>query len=211
MSALEDAFAQVGIVGSRSDADADADAEAEPSVRLPDNCRLQVRVETASLPSSDWARGINVANDLVIVVADQIPNGVRQELNDRGIGWLDRRGRLRIVRGGVFIDTDVPPAPRLDSAASSRPAISGRSGLAAAAALMLRPDDPMGVSEVARQASLNASSMSRAMTAQQVDARSPSRSDRPRDHRSSPREARRRAARSPTVLRSRPDCGISPS
>ena len=158
-SALQNAFAQVGIVGARSDANNDL------TLRLPDDSRLQVQVETASLPSTDWVRGLLPESDLTIVVADQIPTGVRQELNERGIGWFDRRGHLRIVRGGLFIDTDIPPAPRSTSTGASRPAISGRSGLAAAAALLMRPDDPMGVSEIAREASLNASSISRAMTA----------------------------------------------
>lgn len=159
VSALQNALAEVGIVGARSDTETDL------SVRLLDDARLRVRVETASLPSTDWVRGLHLTSDLTIVVADQIPNGVRQELNERGIGWLDRRGHLRIVRGGVFIDTDVPSTPRSMRAGAGRPAISGRSGLAAAAALLMRPDAPMGVSKIARQAGLNASSVSRAMTA----------------------------------------------
>lgn len=159
VSALQNAFADVGLVGSQSD------PGIHLSVRLPDHSRLEVQVETASLPSTDWVRGLHIAGDLMIVVADQIPNGVRHELNERGIGWLDRRGHLRIVRGGVFVDADVPPAPRSTRTGARRPAISGRSGLAAAAALLMRPDDPKGVSEIARQASLNASSVSRAMTA----------------------------------------------
>lgn len=159
MSALQTAFTQVGIVSSRSD------AEAHLGVRLPDDSRLRVQVETASLPSTDWVRGLRPASDLTVVVADQIPVGVREKLNERGIGWLDRRGHMRIVHGGMFIDADVPPAPRSTGTGSSRLPITGRSGLAAAAALLMRPDDPMGVSEIARRASLNASSVSRAMTA----------------------------------------------
>lgn len=33
-------------------------------------------------------------------------------LNDAGIGWLDRRGHLRLVTDSLFIDTDIVPASR---------------------------------------------------------------------------------------------------
>ncbi len=52
-----------------------------------------------------------------LVVADRVSEGARSILRQEGIGWLDRRGSLRIVGPGMFIDTTVPgvvstiPAP----------------------------------------------------------------------------------------------------
>ena len=135
----------------------------------PDGSVMVIEVKATALPSFDWVEKLDADSEHIVVVADQIPNGVRERLNDRGIAWLDRRGHLRLVRNGLFVDADTPRAERSPTAKSDRAPISGRSGLAAAAALLMRPDDPMGVSEVARFAGLNASSISRAM-AQLADA-----------------------------------------
>ncbi len=101
-------------------------------------------------------------NTLEVLVADQIPAAVRESLNLAGHGWLDRRGHLRLVAPGIHIDTDVGPRPRRGDAMSTTP-IAGRSGLAAAAALLMSPDDPATVAEIARRAGLNQSSISRAL------------------------------------------------
>lgn len=99
----------------------------------------------------------------VVVVADQISGAIRKDLNGQEVAWLDRRGHLRLVGVGFFVDTDIPVDARLPSHPNPRP-ISGRSGLAAAAALLERRDDPMSVSEIARRSGLNASSISRALS-----------------------------------------------
>lgn len=99
------------------------------------------------------------------VVADQIPSSLHDELESLGAGWLDRRGHLRLVAEGLFIDAEVPSQPRGERHAASRDPIRGRSGLAAAAALLLAPNAPGPVSEIARTAGLNPSSISRAMSA----------------------------------------------
>ena len=57
------------------------------------------------------------------------------------------------------------PQPRRAMPANPSAPIQGRSGLAAAAALLRIPAQPIGVSEIARIAGLNPSSISRAMTA----------------------------------------------
>lgn len=99
-----------------------------------------------------------------VLVADQIPSSVRDALNRDGVAWFDRRGHLRFVARGLFVDTDVRPQPRRTMRDVARAPINGRSGLAAAAALLLDPSRPMGVSEIARAAGLNASSVTRAMS-----------------------------------------------
>ena len=130
----------------------------------PDGSAMIIEVKATALPSFDWVEKLDADSDHIVVVADQIPLGIRERLNDHGVAWLDRRGHLRLVRDGLFIDADIPRSERSATSRADRAPIAGRSGLAAAAALLMRPDDPMGVSEIARFAGLNASSVSREMT-----------------------------------------------
>lgn len=160
MTAVRQALTAIGIDSPRPANGGDPDVV----VRSPDGSSVAIEVKAAAVPTPDWVAKLRPTDGRhIVVVADHIPTGVREELNDRGIAWLDRRGHLRLVGGGFFIDTDVPAAERSQPSTSSRPAISGRSGLAAAAALLMRPDDPTGVGEVARATGMNASSISRAM------------------------------------------------
>ena len=48
----------------------------------------------------------------VVVVADRVPAAMRAELDAAGAGWLGRRGHLKFHHGGVWIDSDIAPAPR---------------------------------------------------------------------------------------------------
>lgn len=134
------------------------------TVRTPDGSLLALDIKPVAVPS----RGLLAAQrpnpgERLVVVADQISAAMRDELNEQGVAWLDRRGHFRLVGDGFFIDTDIPTDERT-TANSNQAAISGRSGLAAAAALLLDPDDPMSVSEIARRSGLNASSISRALS-----------------------------------------------
>lgn len=160
VAALREAVTAIGLSTSHRSV---ADTASDVTVVCPDGSILTFEVKASALPSFDWVDKIQADSDHVVVVADQIPHGVREWLNDHGVAWFDRRGHLRLVRDGLFVDADIPRAERSPIARSDRAPISGRSGLAAAAALLMRPDDPMGVSEVARFAGLNASSISRAM------------------------------------------------
>lgn len=129
---------------------------------------LALEVSAASIPTADHVRALaaRIPRDAIpVLVADQISSAIRSVLNETGIGWLDRRGHLRLTGGGIYVDADVPRLSRnAPKQGIERDPIKGRSGLAAAAALLLRPDDPMGVSEIARAAGLNPSSITRAMT-----------------------------------------------
>ncbi len=140
---------------------------ADFELAMPDGRTVAVAVKAMAIASADRAREL-IRNPepgaLVVVVADQISAPIRELLNDGGIGWFDRRGHVRLVADGVFIDADVDPQARHARTPGAGQPINGRSGLAAAAALLVRPDDPMGVSEIARGAGLNPSSITRAMT-----------------------------------------------
>lgn len=135
---------------------------------MPGAPRLLIQLTAAAIPSSERIRALAAATPprvLAVLVADQISSTIRDALNDAGIGWLDRRGHLRLVADGIHVDADIPVQSRNPGDTSiDRGPITGRSGLAAASALLLRPEDPMGVSEIARVAQLNPSSITRAMT-----------------------------------------------
>lgn len=161
VAALSDALAELGVEGSSPAESSGPDF----AIRQPDGSVVVAEVKATAVPSWEWVSKLNADVAHMIVVADQIPVGIRQQLNDRGIAWLDRRGHLRLVGGGFFIDADIPSTARAATSKSDRAAISGRSGLAAAAALLLHPDDPIGVTEISRLAALNVSSISRAMAA----------------------------------------------
>lgn len=160
-SALVDAAAALGLVVS---------VGAGAPVIVTGHGDVRIDVRAVAVPTPGWVKGIVAKRGaLVVVVGDQISAATGDVLRRRGFGWLDRRGHLRLVADGVLIDSDVPAAHRRGHVVKST-TIAGRSGLAAASALLLAPDAPMGVREIARRAGLNPSSISRAMTAL-VDAR----------------------------------------
>ena len=137
-------------------------------VERPSRPPTEIEVTAASVLSGAMPKvkvGHRKLGTFHMVVADQVPASLRPILNDAGIGWLDRRGHLRLVADGLFIDTDIAPASRFDPDRSSTTAIAGRSGLSAAMGLLTRPDDPMTLTAIARLAGLDVSSVSRAMSA----------------------------------------------
>jgi hypothetical protein len=162
--ALSRSLDAVGLVAERSMA---AAHPPDLVMSVPGGPAVAFEVKAVSIPTPNQIERLLVSRPSasgVIVVADQVPSTTRRELNERGVSWLDRRGHLRLTGPGVFVDADVPPSPRGGASTyGDRDAIAGRSGLAAATGLLLRPDEPMGVSEIARVASLNPSSITRAM------------------------------------------------
>lgn len=57
----------------------------------------------------------------LIVVADRVPAAMRAELDAAGAGWLDRRGHLKFHHAGMWIDTDIPPAPTTPRGQTTNP------------------------------------------------------------------------------------------
>ena len=165
LEALVVAAAPLGLEISRS---GPQDRGPDLVLKVPGRGNIVLEVKAASIPTVDHVRALverAPRNAICVLVADQIPAAIRAMLNDAAIGWLDRRGHLRLTGEGIYVDTDVPRLSReAPHGGIERDPIKGRSGLAAAAALLLRPDDPMGISTIARVAGLNPSSISRAMT-----------------------------------------------
>lgn len=137
-------------------------------VEPPSNPPIEIQVTAASVLSGampTFKTGHRRLGTFHVVVADQVPAALRPALNDAGIGWLDRRGHLRLVANNIFIDADITPARRLDPDRPSTTPISGRSGLCAATGLLMQPDGPMTITAMAEFAGLDVSSVSRAMSA----------------------------------------------
>lgn len=94
---------------------------------------------------------------LHVLVADRIPEAVRAELRSHGWGWLDLRGHLHVAGHGVFIDADVP---RVKGRTERADAFSGSAGLEVACSLLLEPDVPHGVRDLARSLGRSPSTVS---------------------------------------------------
>lgn len=177
----EDTFEEVVRALGLKPRSAKRDEPFDFSVSVPGGTPISVEVKAMALPTADRIGVLKRDRsraDLVVVVADQVPAPARAALDAAGLGWLDRRGHLRMVGHGLFIDTDLAPEPRrgTENGAARRP-IAGRAGLASATALLLDPDQPVGVSDTARIAGLNPSSITRA---RRLERRQPRRARRPR-------------------------------
>jgi len=107
LHALELALAAVGLSTSLPHPDA---MRADLVVTAPDGRSFEIEVTATSIATAEqvdrlrhW-RGEGV---VPILVADQVPDPVRRELDDANISWLDRRGHLRLAAPGLFIDAAV--------------------------------------------------------------------------------------------------------
>lgn len=145
----------------------DAGSLSAVEVVVPSGAPCRVEVFAVAVATTGLAERLRdeAVKGPVVVVADRISAPVRAELTGAGVGWFDRRGHLRLVEGGVFIDADVSADGRPAIGRPTGSAVRGRAGLAAAFALLLRAGDPLSLSEIARFAGLNASSLTRALVA----------------------------------------------
>lgn len=89
--------------------------------------------------------------DGVVVVADRISTPARRVLSSSGVGWLDRRGHLRLRGPGLLVDSDVPPlvAEPTDRVMD----LFSATGCDVAIALLLDPAEGLGTMEIARRTS----------------------------------------------------------
>jgi DNA-binding transcriptional ArsR family regulator len=99
----------------------------------------------------------------LVVVADRIPDWARSELSAASVSWLDRRGHLRLVGRGLYVDARVEPDQR--RLGGPPEGIRGRAGLAYAASALLAEGSSPGIRSVARAAGLSAPSVSVATAA----------------------------------------------
>jgi hypothetical protein len=133
----------------------------------------RVRLETVgtSVARPGWARGLGAPPSRVlgVVVADQVPAPTRAVLDDLGWGWLDRRGHIKLRRGQLWIDADVPPNPRVLARAAQVPLAGPVAFGVALMALTSAPTPLAGIRAVARQLGASPAGVS-AAAARLIDA-----------------------------------------
>ncbi len=93
-----------------------------------------------------------------VAVGDLITSAAQEALSEAGWGWLDRRGHIVLRAKGVHIDSDVPADERPSTGTPTK-AISGTASVSWAAALLMSPEDPPSMREVARRVSLSHSAI----------------------------------------------------
>ena len=109
---LEAALAAFGLSASEPRA---STGRADLVIATPDGSSLEVEVfATATATDDDVDRVAHWRGEGVvpILVADQVPDRLRLELNDRNLSWLDRRGHLRLTAPGVYVDATFSPRGR---------------------------------------------------------------------------------------------------
>jgi hypothetical protein len=98
-----------------------------------------------------------------VVVAAAVPDATKAILRDHGWGWLDRRGEIHLRAPGLVVHADDIEPSIHDGLVGGRDPIRGRSGITAAAGLLLDPDRPPGVRDLAHRGGLAPSSISTAL------------------------------------------------
>ena len=108
IEALEAALAAVGLSSTQPHPDS---MRADLVVDTPDGRSFEVEVFATSIATAEdldrlahW-RGEGV---VPILVAHEVPDPVRRDLDARNLGWLDRRGHLRLAAPGFVVDAEVP-------------------------------------------------------------------------------------------------------
>ncbi len=132
-------------------------------VEPPGEAAVDLRVRGRSVVSGDVA----ISDTLpLVVVADVVTRSARDSLRRQGVGWLDRRGHLRLTADNLFIETTVTALPRspLEESVAADPFGRGRATIEVALALLLAPDDPPGIRALAREVDLAPSTVSQAHT-----------------------------------------------
>lgn len=98
----------------------------------------------------------------LLVVANRVTDAGRHVLTNRGSGYLDLRGRLALRTQQLMLDTDVEPIkPRSERTT----ALSGKAGLEVATAVLMQPERPPSVRELAREVKRSASTVSEVLAA----------------------------------------------
>lgn len=167
--AVEAFIASVQSLGLEAQIGSGHDLNHDVVVTLPGGKVIAIQVKSGSLVTADSAPGQvqrwsnDAETDVTpLVVADRITADGRDRLNQAGWSWLDLRGHMKLVGPGLFVDSDVPPLSKTNSA---RRALSGRVGIELAALLLLDPTTRIGVRTAAATLTRAPSSISDAFTA----------------------------------------------
>jgi hypothetical protein len=111
IEALEAALAAVGLTAAQPHPDS---RRADLVVVTPDGRSFEVEVfaaATATAAEIDRVAHWRGEGVVPILVAHEVPDSVRGDLDARNLGWLDRRGHLRLAAPGFVVDAEVPAGP----------------------------------------------------------------------------------------------------
>lgn len=128
-----------------------------------DGLKVHVALHTGSVITPEVVARMIAAADrrrttvAHVVVGDLITSAAKESLRAAAWGWLDRRGHLVLRAKGVHIDAEVSPDHR--QTAGRHKVISGTAAISWAAALLLSPDNPPSIREVARRVSISHSAI----------------------------------------------------
>lgn len=126
-----------------------------------DGIHIKIQVKAASIVTTETVARMKTpmvpGNVVRIVVGDRITAEARKAIRDEGWGLFDRRGRLMIRADGVLIDVAVPADERRTTNITKT--ISGAAAISYAVALLLAPESPPALREVARQSGFSNSSI----------------------------------------------------
>jgi hypothetical protein len=133
-----------------------------PTLLLSDGRTLPLEIVPVAV--LDEARALTVVRRTTqpsVVVADLVSGRAREILDEAGVGWLDRRGHLRLVAPGLLIDRDTAPLPRLTQSKSRPAAIRGAASTGVAAGQLIWGPG-VGVRPLARTLGLSPAAVSQA-------------------------------------------------
>lgn len=131
-----------------------------------DGVRVRVEVKRLAVVTPAVARGLEppAADGVGIVLADRISEDARRDLAERGWGWIDRRGHVRLWAKGLRIATDVEPlraATPSTRFSSEFPPV----GIEVALSLLKQPDREWTVKDLAASIGRAASGVSERLRA----------------------------------------------
>lgn len=162
------AFAAIGVVAKTAEKHSTDQAVGDLTVDV-NGVLLDVDVKVAATVTPDsLAKQLLHRSDTrpqaapaPLLVADRIVAAARLVLREHGWNWLDLRGHLRLSGPGVLVDTAVPAAPKVQ-----RPVdlFAGKVALEVACALLLTPERPSSVRQLARDLNRSPSSVSAAVS-----------------------------------------------
>jgi len=165
------------VMGVPSDSDLDAIAEALRGLGVAKRVRrgqASITVDfVGGAPVDVAVMGMNTVRPGVssrldsgrplVVVADRVPAATRAELDAAGAGWLDRRGHLKFHHGGVWIDSDIPPAPTTPKGQATDPLAGPVARSIGFAALVAFPSPLPAIRELARRLEASPAGVSQAV------------------------------------------------
>lgn len=162
-----DAFSQLGFISAlpSSSADGRGDLLLDPDGL---NCALEVKYR--SLVTEDIAERLVADSQqrapTLLVVADRVTDAARKVLTSQHGGYLDLRGRLSLRSAGILIDAEVEP---IKTRSARNEAFSGKAGLEVAASILMNPERPVAVRQLARALHRSPSTVSEILAALRRD------------------------------------------